>query len=232
MEKFTIDITKPNALAKATEKILESVQTKTTKAAINTVNIQAAMTRKNAIKNIHEDLTIRNTFTERSIVFTQCPKNTKDYNKIQSQVGALERADYMERQEEGGKRKPKNGTHLAIPTTKARGGVNTNLIRKKYKLGQIQTVKADNSNRNFRSKLVAKAFIAWKENKVISYNKGIFAITNFQKNKDTVSFEMHKIYTTNYTETKTPATPWLEPATLYPAEQQQNIFNNEMKKLN
>ena len=46
MEKFTIDITKQNALAKATEKILESVQTKTTKAAINTVNIQAAMTQK------------------------------------------------------------------------------------------------------------------------------------------------------------------------------------------
>ena len=42
---------------------------------------------------------------------------------------------------------------------------------------------------------------------------------------------MHKIYTTNYTETKTPATPWLEPATLYPAEQQQNIFNNEINKL-
>lgn len=232
MEKFTIDITKPGAFAKATEKILESVQTKTTKAAINTVNIQAAMTRKNAIKNIHEKFTIRNTFTERSIVFTQCPKNTKDYNKIQSQVGALERADYMKRQEEGGIRKPKRGTHLAIPTTKARG-TPTNKVQKKYQLSKIHFLhKKKKIYPTYRSELVAKAFIAWKENKVISSNTGIFAITNFQKNKDTVSFEMHKIYTTNYTETKTPATPWLEPATLYPAEQQQNIFNNEMKKLN
>ena len=232
MEKFTIDITKPNALAKATEKILESVQTKTTKAAINTVNIQAAMTRKNAIKNIHEDLTIRNTFTERSIVFTQCPKNTKDYNKIQSQVGALERADYMERQEEGGKRKPKKGTHLAIPTNTARGGSRSNLIRPEFSVKKMKKVKKDKKNKTFRSKLVAKAYIAWKQNKVLNYNNNTFIVKNFMKTDGTVSFDLDKIYDSLHTETTTPATPWLEPATLYPAEQQQNIFNNEMKKLN
>ena len=232
MEKFTIDITKPNALAKATEKILESVQIKTTKAAINTVNIQAAMTRKNAIKNIHEDLTIRNTFTERSIVFTQCPKNTKNYNKIQSQVGALERADYMERQEEGGKRKPKNGTHLAIPTNTARGGSRSNLIRPEFSVKKMKKVKKDKKNRTFKSKLVAKAYIAWKQNKVLNYNNNTFIVKNFMKTDGTVSFDLDKIYDSLHTETKTPATPWLEPATLYPAEQQQNIFNNEMKKLN
>ena len=233
MEKFTIDITKPGALAKATEKILESVQTKTTKAAINTVNIQAAITRNQAIKNIKNTLITRNTFTERSIVYSQCPKNTKEYKNIQSQVGALDRAEYMERQEEGGIRKPKKGKRLAIPTTQARGGTNTNLVRKKYKLGQFKEIdrSADTDNHNFRSKLVAKAFIAWKEKMAIYYNKGLFAITNFKKNKDNISFTMQKIYTTKYTQTITPKNKWLEPATIYPAEQQQNIFNSEMEKL-
>jgi hypothetical protein len=44
------------------------------KAAINKVNIQAAMTRTKAIQNIRKDFTVRNTFTARQVQYTQMPQ--------------------------------------------------------------------------------------------------------------------------------------------------------------
>ena len=56
-------------------KIFKDAEKKCIKACINTVNIQAATSRKEGIINVKQSLTLRNTWTERNIVYTQCPQN-------------------------------------------------------------------------------------------------------------------------------------------------------------
>ena len=108
--------------------IFKDAEKKCIKACINTVNIQAASSRKEGIINIKKNLTLRNTWTERNIVYTQCSQNVTDITQIQSEVGATERAEYMERQEKGGMHKAK-GNKLAIPSTMARGGANNKKVK-------------------------------------------------------------------------------------------------------
>ena len=85
-------------------KIFDDSQKKCIKACINTVNIQAASSKREGIENTKRNFTIRSPFTEKNIVYTQCPKNITDINQIQSEVGGTKRADYLERLEEGGTR--------------------------------------------------------------------------------------------------------------------------------
>ena len=82
--------------------LTEDLQRRVIKAAAKTVNIQAAQTRKNAIENIKTQFHQRNDFTVRNIRFTSCPENVTRLEDVQSEVGATERAGYMELQETGG----------------------------------------------------------------------------------------------------------------------------------
>ncbi len=224
----------PENLGSAFNQILSDVQKKTVRACQNTVNIQAAMTRKNAIENINQKFILRNNFTTRNITYTQCPKSVTRFNDIESHVGATEKIEYMKRQEEGGIRtSDKPGKPLAIPTTRARGGSPSNQIRSKYRLNQMQTVKyLGGKNYATRSShFVAMAQIASTKKLLLNFKKGIYEVTGFKSLKSNVSFNLHLIRNKAYTQTTTPAKPWLEPAMEQPARDSQQIFNQEMSKL-
>lgn len=212
-------------------KVQEDAKKKLLLAGINTVNIQAALTRKNAQVNLKGNFTLRNSFTVNSIRFTQCPKSVKNFNLIISTAGATEKASYLERQEFGGTRKPENGTRLAIPTTAARGGNASGLIKRKYRLSQMQRVDSrgiSNNGRTRKSNTVARAYIADKHKLLMSYDKAIYSVTNFQKSGEKISFEKTMIYQNKYKTTQTHAAPWLKPAQEQPAKDCQQIFNHQM----
>lgn len=212
-------------------KIYKDAQKKTLTACINTVNIQAAKARQNAIQNLQADFTLRNKFTVGSIRYTQCPKNITNFAQIMSVIGATERADYLERQEHGGYHRSKNGTRLAIPTTAARGGTPQRQVQKKYRLNQLQRLDdrgISNSGRTRKSNLVARAYVADKLKLLMTYNKAIYAVSNFEKNNDKISFNKTMIYQNKFTETKTNPLPWLAPAIEQPAQDCQLIFNQQM----
>ena len=110
--------------------LTEDMQKDVLKAAAATVNIQAALTRRNAIENLHNDFILRNQFTEKSLHFEQAPKEAKSFEEIESHIGALDRASYLERQEKGGTHTNPSGGQLSIPTTEARAGSNRNLVQR------------------------------------------------------------------------------------------------------
>lgn len=212
--------------------IFKDAEKKCIKACINTVNIQAATSRKNAVINVKQEFTLRNTFTERNIVYTQCPQGTKDIASIQSEVGATERAEYMERQELGGIKKPKTGSQLAIPNTMARNGSNTNRVKPSLYLSKNRLVTGPTTKATTRkSQYVARAFIASKNKLFISANKTLFQVSKFKKSGDSITFKQTPVYNMKFSQTKTPATPWLKPATDEQAKDAQNIYNYQMDKL-
>ena len=190
-------------------------------AAINTVNIQAAMARKAAVFNAKNEMTMRNTFSVRQIQFTKCSPNIHRLQQVQSIVGATEKAPWMERQEKGGERKTESGNNLIIPGTAARGGSNARPISRNMYYSRIRsrTVKGMHQRKGTnKSFFVADAYIAFKKKKFIRLNDKIYKITGFIKqgiSKKT---------------TQTPENRWLEPATTKPAEIGQSIFNKQIEK--
>lgn len=202
------------------------------KAGINTVNIVAATARNNAIRNVQNDFTLRNSFTTKQIRFTKCASNVKTLNHIKSETGATDRISYMERQEKGGTHRGTNG-NLVIPTTKARGGSNLKTVRRSYYYSAIKPLVIHGST-NFKSKKaahVARAFVAAKTHGFIRMNNSIFKVTSFRKSGDNVSFKSTHILNLKYQSTHTPKKAWLEPASDYAAQMMQDIFNKEMDKL-
>lgn len=212
--------------------IFRDAEKKCIKACINTVNIQAATSRKEGIINIKNQLTLRNNFTERNIVYTQCPQNVTNINQIQSEVGATTKVPYMARQEEGGTRKPNSGSTLAIPNTLARGGSNAKKVRPSLYLGAKKTVSGPTTRATTRkSQYVARAFVASRDKLFLSANKTLFQITNFKKSGGSISFKQIPIYNLKFRQTQTPPAPWLRPATEQQAKEAQQIFNYQLDKL-
>ena len=76
----------------------------------NTLNTQAALSRKNYLKIVREDFTLRNDKTTKRIQFD---KATQEHiNQMESRVGS--KSDYMALQEEGGIKRSKKGSRIAI----------------------------------------------------------------------------------------------------------------------
>jgi len=204
------------------------------KAAKNTVNIQAALTRKNALETIQQ-FTLRNTFTKRQIQYTPCQEeNPVSFSQIESHVGATEKAPYMERQEEGGIHSNPNGGPVAIPTIASRGGSNKNPVQKKMYRSKIQPkiIKYNPQNgATPSSALVKAAKKAYEVNGFLKYNKNIYKVVSFNKAGNKVNFKLEMIYFRGLTSTVTKQAPWLQPASLKPAQDGQNIFNSQIEKL-
>lgn len=215
--------------AQAMAACIEDAQKTVLKACIDTVNTQAGMTRKNAIQNIQSNFITRNKFTTGSVRFTQCPKNVKRLDDVEASAGITDRSEYMVRQEKGGKHTNKNGGQLGIPTSYARGGNFKNKVRQGYRLSNMQTVKGPfQRSGSKKSETVARAFVSKNEKKVIRYDNQLFQVTSFRKKGDNIQFQMKEVYTFKYKSTTTQAKPWLEPATVIPLKQGQNIFNSKM----
>ena len=206
------------ALRMADQKIRE--------AARDTVNILAAKTRNEAISGIRGNFMLRNTFTEKSVAFDQA-RNVRDISQIRSEVGALARADYMARQEEGGTRRPEGGSRLAIPHANARGGSTNRPVRPSNLLTKKKVVRGVGGAGSERSRLIAQAFVAKRDKSLVSYKKTLFSVGRFTRKKSGgISFKLRPLYNVRFASTKTPAKPWLMPAAEKVAARGQEIFNS------
>jgi hypothetical protein len=206
------------------------------KGGIATVNVQAALTRKNAIEILKSDFILRNNFTTSQVQFTHMEKKRFiSLSAIESKVGITEKAEYMARQETGGPHKAEGGSGLPIPTNLARGGNKGSPVLKKNYLGKLKKVKGGEYSRTggtYRSKLVARAAVAAIEKIPMRHSDKLFEVTNFQKKADGgIEFKMQEIYSFDKEETMTPESPWLKPASENPAKDVENIFISQMKKL-
>lgn len=214
--------------------LTEDMQKTMLKAAAATVNVQAALTRKNAIENLHNEFILRNTFTEKSVAFDRAPEDVTSFNQIESHVGARDRASFLERQESGGTHKPTNGGQLSIPTTEARAGSRKNTVEKSLYRTKInkKIIKYNPYHKGTgKSALVSAAEVAYEQKKFLKYNKNIYRVTSFTKSGDNIKFNLQMIYFRGKSETQTKATHWLTEASLKPAQDAQAIFNSQMNKL-
>lgn len=203
--------------------------------AAQTVNIQAVLTRKNAVKILKGEFTLRNSFTTGGINlhFDRADEDARSFGEVSSTVGAVRQ--YMERQEEGGIHADPGGGKLAIPTDEARGGDNKKPVprsmyikkvrRKMYEYNPAQRKGTPGSN------LVAVAATAFKEGAFLKYGENIYRVTDFRSGGGDVEFDLEMVYFRQLSQTETKAHPWLEPAMRKPAADRQRIFNSQMNKL-
>lgn len=209
------------------------IKKKIIKSATNTVNIQAAIARKNIIQSIKSNFTTRNNFTTRQVQFDKMPDELYALKAIKSTVGINQKADYMERQEKGGTHKTKTGSKLAIPTDKARGSKNK-AVPRKYRVNNLSRRKVKgkfkNNIKSKKARQVARAYIAFKTGKFVSFGNNLHQVSSFKKVKSSVHFRLKQIYNFSKTQTKTPATPFFEKSTEKPARDGQRIFNQQMNK--
>jgi hypothetical protein len=205
------------------------------KAAINKVNIQAALTRTKAIQNIKANFTVRNTFTARQVQYTQMPQGRYSLSLIQSTVGITEKGSYMARQETGGVRRPAAGKTLAIPTAAARGGSNTLPVVRKNYVSRIKSkiIRASGylTDGTHKARIVEMAAAAAKKGGFLAINKKIFRVENFVKNDGGAKFRLRQLYGFDRRTTVTRSQPWLKPASEAIAKQGEKIFISEMQKL-
>lgn len=201
-------------------------------AAKNTLNTVAFLSRRNAIKEINQNFTIRNTFTQRQIQVERV-KETANLQNMCSSVGATEKADYMRLQEEGGTKEGKNGGNILMAQTAARGGSDKNLVSKSmyYKKIKKNIINFSARKGSRKANLIATAYAANKYNKFIKYKDNIYQITSFKKSGDSVSFDKKHIYNVSEKTAKIKQNKWLEPAIQKPVSDFQNIFNSNIKKM-
>jgi len=204
--------------------VTEDMKKKMVSAGKNTVNIVAAVARKNAIAKIESDFTLRNRFTVNSVRFTQCPANVRNLSDVKSSVGILDRAEYMARQETGGEKKSPTGSNLIIPNTKARrGGTNRGLVSRAFQYGKIKSgfVKRKSPT---KQDLMSAAFEASKNKGFIRINDTIFKVKRFNPRKDNRAFVATPILNMKFKSTTTPKKEWLAPSAFAAADMIPAIF--------
>ncbi|WP_253678598.1 hypothetical protein [Treponema sp. OMZ 788] len=182
------------------------------KAATNTVNVQAALARKNTINTMKNKFTLRNNFTTKQVQFDKMPQGLYSLNAIHSTVGINQKASYMERQEKGGIHKPATGSKLAIPTDTARSGNRAKPVSRIYRVNKLRSQKVKGLfKKNIRSqkaRQVARAYVSFKTGKLISFGKNLHKVTRFHSSKGQVSFKLKQVYSFSKSQTRTPPTPF------------------------
>jgi hypothetical protein len=205
------------------------------KGGIATVNVMAAVGRRKAQENMRRSFTLRNNFTLRQVQFTPMPQGRFSLSAIHSVLGITEKADYMARQESGGLHTPKQGSKLAIPTNKARGGNRGSPVKQRMKLAGVkkQKVRGDGAaaSGTHKSRAIARAYVAFRENKIIQYGGNLHFVDSFRASGGAVSFRLRQVYSFDYSTTTTQPQPWLLPASNEVARDVEKIFISQMKKL-
>ena len=198
-----------------------------------TLDTMAALTRKNAIKNLNSNFINRSKFTEKQMQFMK--SEGEIINKLESRAGATQKASYMELQEKGGIHRPKKGSRLALPSDVARGGSKIRKVRIDNYLRKVtkKRVKGKFQKRGTKkSRAVAMAYVANREHKFIKNKDGYYAHYGFHKiSKSRVVYQRRRLYNTKMRSVNVPKNPWLEPATKKPINDAQAIFNSQIKKL-
>jgi hypothetical protein len=203
------------------------------KGGIATVNVMAALGRRKAQENIRRSFTLRNNFTLRQVQFIPMPQGRFSLSAIHSVLGITEKADYMARQESGGLHTPKQGSKLAIPTNKARGGNRGSPVKQRMKLAGVKKMKVRGNSAaagTHKSRAVARAYVAFRENKIVQYGGNLHFVDSFRA-ADSVSFRLRQVYSFDYSTTTTQPQPWLLPASNEVASDVEKIFISQMKKL-
>lgn len=211
-------------------------------ATARTLSTIAALVRKNAIKNIRDDFILRNTFVTGvgekgkggSIIYKQA-KTTDMIQNMQSSVCLLKRANFMKLHEEGGIKKSKRGNLLSIAQLAARSGSKRKLINRNLYLSEINKNRVKGKlNKNYRSKkaqTVARAYVAYRDKKFLTYDRNIYKITSFTKSKNRIHFKKKHIYNLSQRHARIKRKAWMKPAIEKPIKDAQNIYNSQIKKL-
>ena len=99
-----------------------------------TINIVAGFAHAESVRNIRKRFVNRNAYTERSARYYQA-KPRKNWMEINAISGSI--SDYMDEQDAGGFRLPKQGSRAPVATLAARGGSSTKTVRKQYQAGSL-----------------------------------------------------------------------------------------------
>lgn len=202
-------------------------------AAKNTLNIVAAISRRNYITNVKQNMILRNTFTVRQIQFRKT--ETENIALMESRVGATEKASYLKLHEESGRRKPKRGSSLAIPQRYTRGGSRRRVVSRSYYLRKLKSKKIKGKfKKHFRSKRargVARAFVAHREKKILKYSDNLFLVFSFHKSGGKIKYKKRHLYNVSQKTAYIKQTKMLAPAIEQPVRDAQNIYNSQMRKL-
>lgn len=213
----------------------DDVKSKLVAGGVNTVNICAAVIRKNSIETAKQNFTMRNDFSTRQIQYDACPKDVKDINSIQTEVGATAKAPWMARQENGGMHTT-DGKALKIPNRNARGGSNARPVIKTnyFKKGSGKMISYEMNDKTHgtgKSALVSAAYKAARDKTWLYYKRTVFAVTGFSAENGKASFTLTPLYNLKFTETKTEAKPWLKPNTDKTLADMDKIFCQQMDKV-
>ena len=193
----------------------------------NTLNTLAFDAMREAKEVVGDSFINRNTFTVRSIQVNKA--GFGNVNSMHSEIGSTQQ--YMEKQEEGGIVKAKQGSkNLAIATTAAAnqtGNRRTRLVTRANKLRNI--VLRDKNKLSFiqNKRQRAVGIIAnAKKNKLkhfyldLGNTKGIFSLK---------SGKLKMIYNLKYTQRKIKATHWLSNSSEKVAKNALQIYNKQLE---
>lgn len=199
----------------------------------NTLNIQAALTRRNAIKNVKDNFVLRNTYTTRNIQFEKTSE--KNISKMESRVGALDRADYMKTQELGGQRTDSDG-RTAIGQKGARKAQSRGkpVVKSLYvrRIGKKIVKGPFKKNlKTSKSKIVAAMFVAQKKKLYIKKNENIYFVNSIYSHGGNIKADIKHIYNIQTRPLVIKADPWLLPATFKPARDGANIYKVQIRRL-
>jgi hypothetical protein len=199
-----------------------------------TLNIAAILSHRAARRNISNQFTLRNTFTKRQVQF-QKVQNVR-INDMFSSTGATQKADYLETQEIGGRRKRK-GRATAIPQTNVRIGrsfakpVSRDFYVRKIQKNMVKGAFKKNI-RNRRSRGVAQIAMAWKTKKFILRGGNIYKVKSFSGGRGRpIRAKLQRLYYIERKDIFIKANPWLRPSTKKPTRDMSNIYKSQLRKL-
>jgi hypothetical protein len=99
-----------------------------------TLNTVAGFAHVQTQRNLRSKFTLRNKYTERSIKFYQARERSK-WEQINAITGSI--SPYMDMQDTGGTKRPKQGSKVPMARLVARGNNKSGVVRKKYKAGSL-----------------------------------------------------------------------------------------------
>ena len=99
-----------------------------------TINVVAGFAHVQSQRNIRSRFVNRNRYTENSVRFYKANPKSKIW-KINAVSGSI--SDYMDEQDQGGARVPKQGSKVVEHTLAARGGDPKRVVLKKNRAGQV-----------------------------------------------------------------------------------------------
>lgn len=201
-------------------------------AELEAVNRAAFETQKDARRNLAGKMTLRNTWTQRSILVQKANRM-----RLEATVGSTQ--GYMETQELGGKEEGKGGGNVAIPTSVASGEgrgatPRKKLVRKPNKMSSIvlnrRKVNRSNSTGNRkRRNLYAVKQAAASGNKYVFLElqraKGIFRLYGGKRKP-----RLEMVQDLSRKVVNIPRNPWLMPAANKQARQLPRYYGEALAR--